>query len=139
MEGDNMEIRTSLEESQNTALSHWLRLARRQPPLSRERERELLRWARNDERWAVEELVDANLMLVANVACGYDTSSLDPMDLIAQGSVALISACRRYRAERDGDFRRYCLRRISQSVEDAVMDSKDASELQLKSVVASTS
>jgi DNA-directed RNA polymerase sigma subunit (sigma70/sigma32) len=134
-----MEFRTSPEESQNTALSHWLRLARRQPPLSRERERELLRWARSDERWAVEELADANLMLVAHVACSYDTSSLDPMDLIAQGSVALISACRRYRAERDGSFRRYCLRRIGQAVEDAVMDSQDACEPELKRAVASTS
>ncbi len=134
-----MEISTSPDATQNAALYHWLRLARRQPPLSREREQELLRWARSNERWAVEELVDANLMLVAHVACSYDANKLDPMDLIAQGSVALISACRRYRGERDGNFRRYCLRRINQAVEDAVMAANDASETQLTRAVASAS
>lgn len=69
------------------------------PSAERERERELLSQIREGGRQAREDLVLANLRLVASIAGGYRPRGMDLDDLIQEGTIALIGAVERFDAE----------------------------------------
>jgi DNA-directed RNA polymerase sigma subunit (sigma70/sigma32) len=65
-------------------------------------------------------LVDAYQNLVAALSEIYDDDRLSLMDRIAEGNVALMSACRNYLPQLDGSFRGYCALKIRKAIEYAL-------------------
>lgn len=102
--------------SLDPSLSYFLNSARQHAPLDRSMESDLLARVREGDREALDDIVDANLRHVVDEALLVTTSSksLGLHDLCAEGTVALVSAVRRYDADRDGPFRPHvvwCIRR----------------------------
>jgi DNA-directed RNA polymerase sigma subunit (sigma70/sigma32) len=119
-----MEIRRYLpvEEAEEVALFHYLNFARKGKLLTLKKEKMLLARSRLGERQATETLVDANQILVVALAETYDDDRLSFMDRIAEGNVALMSACRDHLPRRDGSFRRYCRLKIREAIEFAIAE-----------------
>lgn len=119
-----MEVRRYLpvEGAEEVAIFHYLNCAGKKKRLSLEEEKELLARSRSGERQATDMLVDANQFLVVAMSEAYDDDHLSPMDRIAEGNVALVSACRNYLPRLDGSFRRYCLQKIRRAIESALAE-----------------
>jgi RNA polymerase nonessential primary-like sigma factor len=119
-----MEVRRYLpvEGAEDVAALHFLNFARKQKRLTLKEESMLLARSRSGERQATEDLVDANQILVAALSETYDDDRLSLMDRIAEGNVALMSACRNYLPRLDGSFRRYCQRKIREAIEYALAE-----------------
>ncbi|MFH1845459.1 MAG: sigma factor [bacterium] len=101
----------------DVARGHYLKFVRRQKRLTLGQERKLLARSRSGERQTMETLVNANQTLVVAVSETYKDDRLSFMDRVAEGNVALISACRRFRPGLDGSFRGYCLLMIRKAIE----------------------
>jgi len=119
-----MEVRRylSVEGAEEVAAFHYLNFARKQKRLTLREVRTLLARSRSGDRQATEALVDANQVLVAALSEAYDDDRLSLMDRIAEGNVALISACRNYLPRLDGSFRRYCQQKIREAIEHALAE-----------------
>jgi DNA-directed RNA polymerase specialized sigma subunit len=119
-----MEIRRYLpvEEAEEVAIFHYLNFARKGKRLTLKKEKMLLARSRLGERQATEALIDANQILVVALAETYDDDRLSLMDRIAEGNVALMSACRDHLPLRDGSFRRYCRLKIREAIEFALAE-----------------
>jgi hypothetical protein len=117
-----MEVRRYLpvEGAEEVAAFHFLNFARKQKRLTLKEENILLARSRSGERQATEALVDANQILVAALSETYDDDRLSLMDRIAEGNVALMSACRNYLPRLDGSFRGYCALKIRKAIEYAL-------------------
>lgn len=82
-----------------SAQAQWDRFrneAFRAPWLSFERERELLQRTQAGDSTALEELYVAHQRLVVQIASKYARAQLTPEDLVAEGSVGLLEAIRRF-------------------------------------------
>lgn len=119
-----MEVRRYLpvEGAEEVAAFHFLNSARRQKRLTLREEEMLLARSRSGESQATEALVDANQLLVASLSETYDDDRLSLMDRIAEGNVALMSACRTYKPRLNGSFRRFCQLKIRQAIEYALAE-----------------
>ncbi len=119
-----MKIRRYLpvEGAEEVAVSHYLNFARKQKRLTLKEEMELLNSARSGDSQATEALVDANQILVVAVSVAYEDDRLSLMDRIAEGNVALMSACRRHLPGRDGSFRGHCVAKIRKAIEYALAE-----------------
>ncbi|MFH2051979.1 MAG: hypothetical protein ABIK96_05880 [bacterium] len=119
-----MEVRRHvlLEGTEEAVVFHYLDYARKEKRLTLKMEKTLLARSRSGERQATETLVDANRILVVALSETYDDDRLGLMDRIAEGNVALISACRNYLPLLDGSFRRYCQLRIRKAIEHALAE-----------------
>ena len=69
------------------------------PPLSREREAELL--ARLGEEPARQELIEHNLRLVVYIARRFENTGINIEDLISIGTIGLIKAVGTYRTDKN--------------------------------------
>ena len=69
------------------------------PPLSREREAELL--GRLDQEDARQELIEHNLRLVVYIARRFENTGINIEDLISIGTIGLIKAVGTYRADKN--------------------------------------
>ncbi|MEE2659032.1 MAG: RNA polymerase sigma factor RpoD/SigA [Candidatus Latescibacterota bacterium] len=78
-------------------------------PLSREREIELSRRARNGDEQALEGLVSANLRFVVSVARQFTGRGLSLLELISEGNAGLIKAAERFDGERGVKFISYAV------------------------------
>ena len=119
-----MEVRQYLpvEGAEEVAIFHFLNFAWKQKRLTVKEEKRLLARSRSGERQATETLVNANQILVVALSETYDDDRLGLMDRIAEGNVALISACRTYLPRLDGSFRRYCQLKIRKAIEYALAE-----------------
>jgi DNA-directed RNA polymerase sigma subunit (sigma70/sigma32) len=119
-----MEVRRYLPVAgaEEVAAFHFLNFARKQKRLTLKEENMLLARSRSSERQATEALVDANQILVAALSETYDDDRLSLMDRIAEGNVALMSACRRHLPGRDGSFRGHCVAKIRKAIEYALAE-----------------
>ena len=119
-----MEVRRYLpvEGTEEVAVFHYLNFARKQKRLTLKEEKKLLARSRSGERQATETLVNANQILVVAVSEAYEDDRLSIMDRVAEGNVALISACRRHLPGRDGSFRGYCVAKIRKAIEYALAE-----------------
>jgi DNA-directed RNA polymerase sigma subunit (sigma70/sigma32) len=104
----------------NSEFVHYLRFAMKQKRLTLEQEKNLLARSRSGERYATEELVNANQFLVVAVSRTYADDRLGFMDRVAEGNVALIVACRRFQPGLYHSFRGYCLQKIREAIENAL-------------------
>jgi DNA-directed RNA polymerase sigma subunit (sigma70/sigma32) len=103
---------------------HFQNMARRHPALDHRQESELLIRLQNQDKVAVDELVDANLHHVIDMAMQVADrwQHLPIMDLVAEGTVALVSSVRRYDVDRHGPFRRYIQLNIRHAVAECVQE-----------------
>ncbi len=85
-------------------------------PLSREREVELSDRIKNGDMRARDEMIQANLRFVINVAKKYQNLGLPLSDLISAGNLGLITAADRFDGTRGNKFITYAVWWIRQSI-----------------------
>lgn len=86
------------------------------PPLSPERERELLEQMQAGDPQAEDDLIEHNLRLVAHIAKKYTTRSREQEDLISIGTIGLIKAIRTFSNERGRSIAAYAARCIENAI-----------------------
>jgi len=91
----------------DSALADYIRRVRSIPRLSREVEHELALLVRNGDTQAGHRLVEANLRFVVAVALQYRRYGIPVSELIAEGSLGLILAVRKFDPERGTRFVTY--------------------------------
>lgn len=84
------------------------------PPLSREREAELL--ARLGEEPARQELIEHNLRLVVYIARRFENTGINIEDLISIGTIGLIKAISTYRMDKNIKLATYASRCIENEI-----------------------
>lgn len=91
----------------DNALAEYIGRVRRIPRLSREEEHELALVARTGDVDAAHRLVEANLRFVVAVALQYRRYGIPISELIAEGSLGLMLAVRKFDADRGTRFVTY--------------------------------
>lgn len=99
-----------------SSLDQYLAELRRFPPLSGAEEAEAARLARAGDSDALERLVGANLRFVVAVAKKFRGRGMAFEDLIAAGNVGLLTAARKFEAERGHKFISYAVHWIRQAI-----------------------
>ena len=84
------------------------------PPLSKEREAELL--SRLDQEGARKELIEHNLRLVVYIARRFENTGVNIEDLISIGTIGLIKAVGTYRADKNIKLATYASRCIENEI-----------------------
>ena len=84
------------------------------PPLSKEREAELLKHM--EEESARQELIDHNLRLVVYIARRFENTGINIEDLISIGTIGLIKAVGTYRADKNIKLATYASRCIENEI-----------------------
>ena len=93
--------------SSDAALADYIRRVRAIPRLSREEEHVLALQARAGDRRATHALVEANLRFVVAVALQYRRYGIPLWELIAEGSLGLMMAVRKFDPDRGTRFVTY--------------------------------
>ena len=91
-------------------------------PLSREREVELSARIQEGDMQARDELVQANLRFVIDVAKNYQNRGLSLTDLISSGNVGLMTAAERFDGTKGYKFISYAVWWIKQSILQSIAD-----------------
>ena len=91
----------------SASLDRYIRQVRAIPKLSREDEHELALRAREGDQEAADRLVEANLRYVVAIGLQYRRYGVKLGDLIAEGSVGLVTAVRKFDPHRGTRFVTY--------------------------------
>lgn len=86
------------------------------PPLSAEREAELLEKSRNGDDDARNELIEHNLRLVAHIVKKYYNTAADQDDMISIGTIGLIKAVSTFNADKGIHLATYASRCIENEI-----------------------
>ena len=86
------------------------------PPLSAEREAELLKKSRNGDDGARNELIEHNLRLVAHIVKKYYNTGADQDDMISIGTIGLIKAVSTFNADKGIHLATYASRCIENEI-----------------------
>ena len=86
------------------------------PPLSAEREAELLEKSRNGDDDARNELIEHNLRLVAHIVKKYYNTGADQDDMISIGTIGLIKAVSTFKADKGIHLATYASRCIENEI-----------------------
>lgn len=78
-------------------------------PITREKEKELIRKAKNGDVNAQNEILTANLRFVFNVARRYKGKGATISDLISEGNLGLVKAIEKFNPEKDVKFISYAV------------------------------
>jgi|SaaInl7_200m_RNA_FD_contig_31_95146_length_942_multi_12_in_0_out_0_1 RNA polymerase primary sigma factor len=105
----------AMSEEEAVLLRYFSDIADSQP-LSRSREEELAACIKDGDMEARDELVQANLRFVIDVARGYQNRGLTLSELISAGNLGLITAAERFDGERGFKFISYAVWWIRQSI-----------------------
>ncbi len=90
--------------------------------LSREEEDELARRAREGDEKARDQIVQANLRFVVNVAKKYQNQGLPLIDLISEGNIGLMNAIERFDVDKGYHFISYAVWWIRQAILKAICE-----------------
>jgi RNA polymerase primary sigma factor len=107
-------------QDEDNHLARYLKEINRIPLLSREEEERLARAAAKGSDAARDQLVQANLRFVVNVAKRFQHRGLPLEDLISEGNIGLLSAISRYDVDRGYHFISYAVWWIRQSILSAI-------------------
>ncbi|HUO83598.1 MAG TPA: sigma-70 family RNA polymerase sigma factor [Thermoanaerobaculia bacterium] len=110
-------------------LHQYLQEISKIPRLTPEREKELGRRARQDDKRAIEELVKANLRFVVSYAKRFRNAHVLFLDLINEGNIGLIQAARKYDPDKNVKFITYAVWWIRQSILHALSEQGGAFRL----------
>jgi len=92
----------------DSALADYISRIQKISALSREDEHELaIRWVKDKDAHAAEQLVKANMRYVVAIALKYRRYGLRIADLIAEGNVGLVTALRKFDPEKGTRFVTY--------------------------------
>lgn len=118
------EQRTALLKDHDHFPGNLLELARREPVLSREEERDLIRrYKEEEDRDASDRLILSHLRLVLKVSAQYAGSSGNHfMDLVQQGNLGMIMALNKYDPSKKARFCTYALFWIRASILQYIRD-----------------
>ena len=108
-------IQEILSDEENTLRLYFDDIAESRP-LSREREVELSARIQEGDMEARDELVNANLRFVIDVAKNYQNRGLSLSDLISAGNVGLLTAAERFDGTKGYKFISYAVWWIKQSI-----------------------
>ncbi len=89
--------------------SRFRRSAQQVPLLTLERERSLLRAARQGDKAALQELVASHMRLVVDIAARHGCAALSAHDLVGEGVVGLLEAVTRFDLSRETRFSSYAI------------------------------
>lgn len=90
--------------------------------LKKEDELDLARRVKQGDFAARQQMIEANLRLVVNIAKHYTYRGLDLLDLIEEGNLGLIHAIEKFEPERGFRFSTYATWWIRQNIERAIMN-----------------
>jgi RNA polymerase primary sigma factor len=110
-------------------LSQYLHEIAQIPRLTPERERELGRRVQQNDRTAIEELVQANLRFVVSYAKRYRNAHVLFLDLINEGNIGLIHAAKKFDPEKNVKFITYAVWWIRQAILHALSEQGGAFRL----------
>ena len=110
-------------------LNQYLQDIARTPMLTPEREKELGRRVRENDKAALEELVKANLRFVVSYAKRYRNAHVHFLDLINEGNIGLIHAAKKYDPEKNVKFITYAVWWIRQAILHALSEQAGAFRL----------
>ena len=111
-----------LMERQDVTLRMYFEDIADSTPLSREREQELSTLIKAGDHDARQELVEANLRFVIDVAKGYQNRGLDMGELISLGNMGLLIASERFDGDKGYKFISYAVWWIKQSILQGIAD-----------------
>ena len=111
-----------LMERQDVTLRMYFEDIADSTPLSREREQELSTLIKAGDHDARQELVEANLRFVIDVAKGYQNRGLDMGELISLGNMGLLIAAERFDGDKGYKFISYAVWWIKQSILQGIAD-----------------
>ncbi len=110
-------------------LNQYLHEIAQIPRLTPERERELGKRVRQNDRPALEELVKSNLRFVVSYAKRYRNAHVHFLDLINEGNIGLIHAAKKYDPEKNVKFITYAVWWIRQAILHALSEQGGAFRL----------
>ena len=113
---------SSLVNNDENTLVIYLREINRIPLLTREEEQAYARKAAQGNIAAKNQLINANLRFVVNVAKKYQGQGLPLEDLISEGNIGLINAVERYNVEKGYHFISYAVWWIRQTILKAICE-----------------
>ena len=100
-------------------------------PLTKAKEKRLLRLSRNGNIAAKNKLLEANLKFVFDIAKHYTGRGLPISDLISEGNMGLLKAIDKFDESRDVKFISYAVWWIKQSITDAIRRNKLISTVEI--------
>ena len=115
-------VSRDLGDRQDVTLSMYFQDIADSTPLSREREQELSNQIKAGDHDARQELVEANLRFVIDVAKGYQNRGLDMGELISLGNMGLLIAAERFDGDKGYKFISYAVWWIKQSILQGIAD-----------------
>ena len=110
-------------------LNHYLQEIAKVPRLTPEREKELGRRVKENDKAALEELVKANLRFVVSYAKRYRNAHVHFLDLINEGNIGLIHAAKKFDPEKNVKFITYAVWWIRQAILHALSEQAGAFRL----------
>ena len=117
-----LETRFGADGRQEPGLQRLLQTIAKYPSLTSAEESALLRRIRHGARDPLDRLINANLQRVVSIAGEFLGQGLGFMDLIAEGTLGLISAARHFDERRFRHFTRYAEGRIREQILMALAD-----------------
>jgi RNA polymerase primary sigma factor len=116
LDTEDLDQREETRDTSRANLAVYLREIARIPLLTREQEVELARRIRAGDEDAKQQLIEANLRLVVQVARRYVNRGLPLPDLIEEGNIGLLRAVEKFEPERGTRFSTYGTWWIRQAV-----------------------
>ena len=108
--------------SDEGSLDQYLKDISRYPLITREREAELARGIRDDDREALDTLVRSNLRFVVSVAKRYQNQGVSLSDLVNEGNLGLIRAAQKFDETKEIKFISYAVWWIRQAILQALAE-----------------
>jgi RNA polymerase primary sigma factor len=121
--------RQQQRDDSSDLLNRYLQEIARIPRLTPEQERELGRRIQQNDKRALEELVEANLRFVVMYAKRYRNSHVLFLDLINEGNIGLMHAARKFDPDKNVKFITYAVWWIRQSILHALSEQGGAFRL----------
>jgi len=121
--------RHAARDDSSDLLNHYLQEIAKIPRLTPERERELGRRAQENDKAALEELVNSNLRFVVSYAKRYRNAHVLFLDLINEGNIGLIHAATKFDPDKNVKFITYAVWWIRQAILHALSEQGGAFRL----------
>ncbi len=117
-----LKITNKITARESVALDKYLSDIGKIPMLTPEEEADLARRIRSGDQEALDKLTRSNLRFVVSVAKQYQNQGLSLSDLINEGNVGLMKACKRFDETKGFKFISYAVWWIRQSILQAIVE-----------------
>ena len=118
----------------NEILSKYLREINKEPLLSLEEEKELIKKIKADDETAKEKLLKSHLRLVVLIAKNFTGYGIPLQDLISEGNIGLIKAIEKFDPDKGVRFATYASWWIKQAIKRAILNNSKIIRLPVHAV-----